>query len=80
VIVSLCRIDELAKVYDEEAIGMAKSLTRGKRWFAGISSLANTVGRLEIAKSWEMKELSLQLYLITHADRYHSTLFRDGFV
>jgi len=59
---------------------MTKSLTRGKRWFAGISSVANTIAPFEIAKSWEMKELSLKLYLIAHTDRYHSTLFRDGFV
>jgi len=80
-IVSLYKIDEWAQVYGEEAIGMAKSLTRGKRRFAGISSVANTIAPLETAKSWVMKELSLQFSGIAHTDKCYSVhLFRDGFV
>jgi len=80
VIFSLYKIDECVQAYDEEAVGMMKSLTRGKRLFAGICSRANVIAPLEIAESWEMKELSLQRYRIAHTDRYYSTLFRDGFV
>ena len=60
---------------------MAKSLTRGKRWFAGISSVANIIAISETAKIWVMKELSLQFSEIAHRDKCYSVhLFRDGFV
>lgn len=80
-IVSLYKIDEWAQVYSEEAIEMAKSLTQGKRRFAGIPSVANTIAPLETAKSLVMKELSLQFFGIAHTDKCYSVhVFRDGFV
>jgi len=80
-IFSLCKIDEWAQVYGEKAVGMAKSLTRGKRWFADILSGANVRAPLETAKSWITKELSLQLSGIAHTGKCYSIhIFRDGFV
>ena len=80
-IFSLYKIDEWVQVYGEEAVGMAKSLTRGKRWFAGILSGANVVAPLKMVKSWVTKELSLQLSGIAHTDKCYSVhIFRDGFV
>jgi len=80
-IFSLYKLDEWVQVYGEEAVGMAKSSTRGKRWFAGIFSGANVVAPLMMARSWVTKELSLQLSGMAHTDKCYSVhISRDGFV
>lgn len=69
-IVDMNKIDEIAKVKSDDAIEMTRRLARENGLFVGISSGANVLASLQIAK--EMPNENIVTVLPDRADRYLS--------
>lgn len=69
-IVDMNKIDEVVKVKSDDAVEMTRKLAREKGLFVGISSGANVLASLEIAK--KMPKENIVTVLPDRADRYLS--------
>ena len=76
-IVDVSKVDDWILVTDEEAIGMARRLSRERGLFVGISSGANVVAARKVAEKLGKGKVVVTV-LPDSADRYYSTdLFKE---